>query len=335
MERQKKIFQVLASIFIWTLFISMPFFVLPESFCLEKGCLGLIIKHLATNFSFILMFYLNLYWGIPRYFYKKKYWSYLMFIIIVVSACFAPSIYLGTKLPSFFDSLRPLSLMFFMVMVFTSFLVIAASFAIYYFNHYQYLMAEKTKSELLALKHQINPHFLFNTLNVIYGQAIKKSDTTANSIAKLSTMMRYVISDANQDLVQLEKELNYIKSYIDFQKLRLTDKTTVNYSIEGDIHGIKIPSLILVNFIENAFKYGVSNEVETTIDIKVELKHEVLQLTVKNNKPHKLNQFEESSKIGMENTLQRLNLLYGENFNLITKNEENLFEVKLKILLDD
>nr|WP_319400689.1 histidine kinase [uncultured Carboxylicivirga sp.] len=329
-EKQKKLFQILASIFIWTVLISIPLLGFPENYWDHNNWSKILIKHAVINLSIIVIFYLNFYLGIPRYFYKRKYWRYLLFIIITIIASFIPSVIVCRKLDPTFATSMVLTFL-----VFTSFLVIAASFAIYYFSHYQYLMEEKTKSELLALKHQINPHFLFNTLNVIYGQAIKKSETTANSIAKLSTMMRYVISDANQNLVQLEKELDYIKSYIDFQKLRLTNKTTVNYSIEGDVHGIRIPSLILVNFIENAFKYGVSNEVETTIDIKVELKHDVLQLIVTNNTPHKSDKFEESSKIGMDNTLQRLKLLYGDDFNLLIKNEENLFEVKLKILLDD
>ena len=117
---------------------------------------------------------------------------------------------------------------------------------------------EKVNAELSYLKAQINPHFLFNTLNSIYSLAIEKSDYTATAVVKLSSMMRYVITDASHKFVPLEKEINYISNYIELQKLRIDSSIKLMYTVTGDISDKKIAPLVLISFIENAFKYGVN-----------------------------------------------------------------------------
>ncbi|MBO9658083.1 MAG: histidine kinase, partial [Chitinophagaceae bacterium] len=118
--------------------------------------------------------------------------------------------------------------------------------------------ADKANAELSFLKAQINPHFLFNTLNNIYSLAITKNENTAESILKLSNIMRYVTDDVTEDYVSLENEIECLRDYIDLQRLRLGKKMTVEFTVDGDVTGKKIAPLILMNFIENVFKYGIS-----------------------------------------------------------------------------
>ena len=144
----------------------------------------------------------------------------------------------------------------------------------------QSIDAQKNKTELQLLRAQVNPHFLFNVLNTIYGQAITKSANTADSIAKLSDLMRYSLKEANVPTISLAKEIAYIESYIALQKLRLTDKTTVDFQIHEDVNTWQIPPMLFIPFIENAFKFGVSNEVETTVKIVLKVTDQEIVLWV-------------------------------------------------------
>ena len=123
------------------------------------------------------------------------------------------------------------------------------------------LVEEKLSLELKYLKSQINPHFLYNTLNNLYSVALKNNDNeTAVGITKLSNIMRFMLNEVDEKMILLEKELGYLRSYIELQKLRFSDKDDVdiNFGIEGDVSDIKIPPFIFIVFIENAFKYGIN-----------------------------------------------------------------------------
>ncbi|MFM9943993.1 MAG: sensor histidine kinase, partial [Bacteroidia bacterium] len=183
------------------------------------------------------------------------------------------------------------------------------------------------------LKAQINPHFLFNTLNGIYAQAITKSEHTADSIQKLSALMRYVITEANENKVFLEKEITYLKNYIQLQKLRLTDKTKVNFTVSGDSDKKKIAPLLLICFIENAFKYGVSNEVNSTIEIAIEIENDEMTLRVKNEKVTSKTENIESDKIGLKNAKKRMDLIYEKAYSLNIEDKENEYNLVLKIIV--
>ena len=136
-------------------------------------------------------------------------------------------------------------------------------------NRWRETEREKLQAELSYLKAQINPHFLFNTLNSIYSLAIEQSDQTPEAIVKLASFLRYVIQDAQQDQVSLAKELAYIGHYVTLQKFRLDDTVQVDYQIDGNPNGKQIAPLILISFIENAFKYGVSPEELSVIQIHI------------------------------------------------------------------
>lgn len=192
---------------------------------------------------------------------------------------------------------------------------------------------ERTQSELSFLKAQINPHFLFNTLNTIYSLAIQQSEDTAAAVVKLSGMMRYITSESQQDQVSIEKELDYIRNYVDLQRIRFGDTVAVNFIIT-DIHPTQqIAPLILIPFIENAFKHGVNPEAHSSIRIHLYIQEGVLNMEVQNNKVPVQAGSESSTGLGIQNTRNRLELLYPGRFELQVKDTEQQFTVHLSIQL--
>jgi LytS/YehU family sensor histidine kinase len=192
------------------------------------------------------------------------------------------------------------------------------------------IKVEQIASELANLKAQINPHFLFNTLNSIYALALTKSDKTADYISKLSSMMRYSLSKTSAEKVLLEDEIDYIKNYIALQKIRLTENTHVNFTIQWQIDEQQIPPLLFIDFIENAFKYGVSNEVETEVNIQFIVEENTVSMYVSNEKVNQSSLLP-SNEIGLKNIKRRLELIYQNNYNLEIADSKNKFEVNLMI----
>ncbi|WP_298780917.1 sensor histidine kinase [uncultured Polaribacter sp.] len=190
---------------------------------------------------------------------------------------------------------------------------------------------QKINSELSFLKAQLNPHFLFNTLNSIYSLANKKSDNTTVAIVTLSELMRYMIYEAKEEFISLEKEIDYIKNYISLQLLRLKDSSGVKINIHGNLN-YKIEPLLLISFIENAFKYGTDYRGKTDIRVVISINNNELELKVYNLSSLQ-NSTNKNSGIGLENIKNRLNLLYPNTHTLEIKNTKEAFEVNLKIKL--
>jgi LytS/YehU family sensor histidine kinase len=187
---------------------------------------------------------------------------------------------------------------------------------------------EKLDAELSYLKAQINPHFLFNTLNSIYSLAIEQSDRTASAIVKLSGMMRYAINEAHQDYVSLQKEISYITDYIDLQRLRMSDSVKIIYTLNVNAVGKQIAPLLLIPFIENAFKFGVSTEEECQLIIHIDVDESHLSLYVKNDK---VNEQVEKTGVGILNSKSRLALSHPNKHEPKTQNKEHQFTTTLKV----
>lgn len=198
------------------------------------------------------------------------------------------------------------------------------------------LRSEKLIAELKFLKNQVNPHFLFNTLNNLYSLAYSKSPKTTEVISRLSQMMRYMVYDSNHDLVPLEKEIEYMQNYISLEKLRLNEDIPITLEIEGDPIQKKIAPLLLIPFLENAFKHGVSNTnpqswVKTTLTIRGHQLH----FEVTNSKLNKQGTAGSSnSGIGLENVQKRLDLKYPQLHDLKIASMDTQFSVKLDIQLN-
>src|ERR1700761_5181286 len=175
--------------------------------------------------------------------------------------------------------------------------------------------ADKASAELSFLKAQINPHFLFNTLNNIYTLAITKNEHTADSIMKLSNIMRYVTDDVTDDFVPLQSEIDCISDYIELQRLRIGEKTSIDVYISGDIGNKQIAPLILMTFIENVFKYGISKHTRSVIVIKIIGNETGISFFCQNRIfPEK--DEKQRAGIGLKNTMQRLDHLYPSRYKL-------------------
>jgi two-component system, LytTR family, sensor kinase len=173
---------------------------------------------------------------------------------------------------------------------------------------------EKLTAELAFLKSQVNPHFLFNSLNNIYSLAYQKSDKTPEAILKLAEIMRYMLYESNEDKVSLDKEIQYLENYIELQKLRFKNKTNVRFEISGDTTNQKIMSLVLISFVENAFKHGSATDEQQPIAITMTINSGKLYFRVMNKKSS--HNKDETGGIGLLNVKRRLDLLYKNKYHL-------------------
>ncbi|OWK71653.1 sensor histidine kinase [Pedobacter sp. AJM] len=190
------------------------------------------------------------------------------------------------------------------------------------------LKDEVVKSELAFLKSQINPHFLYNTLNYIYALAIPVSDQLANAVLKLSDLMRYTLNESPDGKVSLSKEVAYLESYIALFKMRFEPNFYVDFNTEG-ITTQKIAALVLIPFVENAFKHGVVNDEKHPVRIKLKVNGKRLSFEVSNKISHA--QKDHSSGVGLVNIHRRLDLIYPDQHELLVSNNGNTYKTTLVI----
>jgi two-component system sensor histidine kinase AlgZ len=188
-------------------------------------------------------------------------------------------------------------------------------------------------SELRFLKAQINPHFLFNTLNNLYYLAVNKSDQTPEVVAKLSGMMRYMIHESNVEKVPLSKEVAYMENYLDLEKLRLNEEVPITFEVEGDVAGARITPLILITFLENAFKHGIGNNGgDSWITVSLTVSNGTLNYRVANSLlPQSEKTVREASGLGLANVRRRLDLSYPDKYNLDVAEDDERYRVHLQI----
>lgn len=289
-----------------------------------------------------------IYWIIPQTLNKKKYflfvicamgWLYLVFALLMTFKYY----YLQPKYPAFFDGwlgqkmtvperLTSFKLIF-REFSFITYPILILGFIS--FNRKQQrllkLEEEKKSMELKFLKNQLNPHFFFNTLNNLYTLTLKKDDKAPEVIAKLSEILDFVLYRCNEDYVSIEKEIALIENYIALEKLRY-DENRLNISFTKDIsENNKISPLIILTFIENAFKHGVVNETEKAeIQLNLESKKNQIVFSIENTKPqNELASITNKSKIGLENVRKQLDLLYPKRHQLEIEETPTHFKVKL------
>lgn len=359
MKPPKKIFFHLLG---WIIFVSLPIFLFPkpENILKLDESLPFIVDNIIINLICIVFFYINFYFFLPKYYLQKKYLLFFGFILIFffftilfVKFVHPPRIEMPniptneagipvfsenplappTPLPLNLPKKGEAVIFVYGQIIFKLIITFLLSLAFSIYGKWQLAEKEKFQAELSFLKAQINPHFLFNTLNGIYTLAIKKSDNTPNAILKLSSIMRYVINEGHHDYVSLENEIKYIEDFVSLHKMRLASNITLDFQINIKDKSLKIAPLLLISFIENAFKHGLDTQKDCQINIHILENKNVLNLFVRN----KINitdlSEEEKSGIGIENTKKRLSLLYPNNHNLDISAIDNYFIVDLKINL--
>lgn len=288
----------------------------------------------------IITFYFNYLFLIPRYLLAKKYWSYSSFLLLAIAAVLLLSgvIFLFSDFnPDKLAKTNPVIEKIIPVIIVNAillwFLSIVSSILWTIYNRLKQTETEKLTAQIASLKSQINPHFLFNTLNNIYATAIDTSPKAADMVDKLSEMMRYTMKDTQQDFVLLEDEVNYINNFIELQKLRLDRSVKLEYYSLQHTPALQIAPMLLIPFIENTFKHGVNSEQKSRIKIEMTMNKSEFQLSVVNNKVDVQKNIFERSGLGIENTKHRLNLIYPSKHLLVINDTEKEFSVSLHINL--
>jgi len=293
----------------------------------------------------VVFFYVNVNYLISGLYFRRKYLIYGLFIVlsfttivmlppVVFQFSKPPNGPLGQVLSS--NNGQPEDIDFLEHIdhnLFTFSAMLFVSFALAIRRRLKTIETEKLNAELAYLKAQINPHFLFNTLNSIYALAIDKSDETPTAVVKLSGMMRYVLQDAEREFVPMTREMEYLSDYIDLQQIRWNYKVDVNLMIKGDQEGKRIAPLILQPFVENAFKHGVSSDAPSSISVLIAIHKNALTFIVENRKLRRNVSENDRSGIGIDNTKQRLALIYPGSHKLQIQDQDEKFKVSLSIKL--
>lgn len=350
-------------------FAGLAFLTLPLLFMSglthNAGILSIVLSvgYWIFCLTYILIFYVNTYFLIPRLYFTRKYLFYIAIVLVLfglVSYGRPFELLLQHHQPRFeppptdmfmnghgvYDEPDgpprggpgPRSMRIDIVSIFLYIMTIALGMAIQVTRQWRTSLqqiaraeADKAQAELSFLKAQINPHFLFNTLNNIYSLAITKNDKTADSIMKLSNIMRYVTDDVTHHFVPLQLEVECINDFIELQRLRLSKKVTVDFTIKGKLENKTIVPLLLITFVENVFKYGISNHENATITIQLVADERSITFYC-HNKIFKPASTLQRTGIGIANAKKRLEHLYPNKHLLNITNENGFFSVELILL---
>jgi len=326
----------------WLLLLVIPYVSTDQVFNALDPALDMkyLLHCFALSGVLILTFYFNYLFLIPKYLLAKKYWIYFSFLLLAIATVFVLSgaLFLYSDFnPEKLAKTNPAVEKLIPVIIINAFsmwllsIVLSVLWTVY--NRLKQTESEKLSAQIASLKSQINPHFLFNTLNNIYATAIDTSPKAADMVDKLSEMMRYTMKDTQQDFVLLEDEINYVSNFIELQKLRLDRSVKLEYYSPEHIPPLRIAPMLLIPFIENAFKHGVNSEQKSRIKIEITTNKNEFKLTVTNNKVDVQQDISERSGLGIENTKHRLNLIYPSKHLLVIDDAEKEFFVSLYINL--
>ncbi|MBH2004500.1 MAG: sensor histidine kinase [Sphingobacteriia bacterium] len=358
-RHKKKLVPAIAHVAAWVCFFTLPYLVFfpgLREFSMSNHTLTFII---TTDIFLIIFYYLNTQFLIPRYLVHEKWLPYVLSIIacllffvivprqiatlIVPPENFTPppgdpagKIAMDPERQKLMRARRRSSNNYFNTAIFLLVMTVGTCITVVQRwlateQHRKETENEKLNTELSFLKSQVNPHFFFNTLNNIYSLAIIRSEKTAPAVMKLSSIMRYILTETERDLVPLSNEVEFIHNYIDLQQVRLTDKVKLDFTITGNIGELLIAPLIFIPFVENAFKYGISTKEQSTIHIQLEAKEQHIYFSATNFIVQSENTMMENTGIGINNVKRRLELLYPGKHSLLTEEKGGYYYVTLHI----
>jgi two-component system LytT family sensor kinase len=344
--------QIVIHIAAWACFLMLPVVFYPRirdlSFLSDRS---FVLFFVTNNLLIIAFYYLNTHLFVPKLLDQKKFIVYTLLILALlifygsyprISHTLFGSFQPAPPVAGTHPNPRPHNFpqpwlapgniaIFMLVFVFSTGIRVINQWLLSEQRNKE-IANEKLKAELSFLKAQINPHFLFNTLNNIYALASDYSEYTAPAVMKLSNIMRYMLTEAGNDVVPLEKEIQFTRHYIELQKMRLTDKSSVDFTVNGDPLGKQIAPLLFLPFVENAFKYGISTRELSPITILLEIGQDSVYFSVSNHKHINTSpKIANNTGIGINNTRRRLDLLYNDQYTLTIDDEPATFTVHLKI----
>jgi hypothetical protein len=337
-----KRFTIATHALVWMLLLVIPYISTDQVFNTldPTSDMKYLILCVVLSIVLLIIFYFNYFFLIPRYLFAQRYWLYSFLLLLAITVVF---VFAGTLFsvsgfpPSTLVPANPIVEKIMPVIIINVIslwlLSIVSSILWMVYNRLKQTESEKLSAQIASLKSQINPHFLFNTLNNIYATAIDTSPKAADMVDKLSEMMRYTMKDIQQDFVLLEDEINYISNFIELQKIRLDRSVKLEYYIMEEVPPLRIAPMLLIPFIENAFKHGVNSEQKSRIKIEIAINKSELQFSVVNNKVNVQRDISERSGLGIENTKHRLELIYPSKHLLVINDTEKEFFVSLYINL--
>ncbi len=296
----------------------------------------IMVAYLCVMAIDLALIYFNLYYLIPRFFLRRKYWAYLLATVgmVAFNSFFSTAIVpffisngasFSTNLQGFVESF----------VITTTILGTAVGFNIIkrFLRAQSRLKELETtglKAELAYLKNQINPHFLFNSLNNIYVQSRTNPADASESILQLSDLLRYQLYDCARDRVNLDDEIEYLENYLKIDKLRKT-RAELDFTVNGTAQGVKVAPFLFIPFVENALKHGISLENESFIKIVFDIKPQELVFEIANSKPQQPMMAHLKGGIGLANISRRLDILYPGKYQLDIDNQRTMYKVRLAI----
>lgn len=314
----------------------------------SRGDAELIVNNVFVSIGMVGIFYLNVFWLIPAFLKKRRWLDYGVLLV----ACILLMEILRAITRTLVETSSDLSFMSLFLNAIRHDEILSGPVTLSLILSYAYsftrdwivnlrlieqLKADKNAMELAFLRSQVDPHFLFNTLNSIYALALnEESPDTADSIAMLGTLMRYNLHDSLADDIPLDQELDYIQKYITLQELRLTPNNTLKLSIDTEAtmaSPVRIAPMLLIPIIENAFKYGTSSTEATFIHISMQQKGYSFSMQVENSVPQLIHSTTESNGVGLSNLEKRLALLYSGQHRFSHDLVENTYFAHLDIQL--
>jgi two-component system LytT family sensor kinase len=327
-------------VFFWMLVFGFWYFLRYQDYTVPgRAFLITLIKVI----DLAVMVYITNYILLPQLFYKKKYgWFVLAFFLLVISSSVLKMNILGRIMnaPQLYSLSGDLKQRIYDNVLPHFFLVIAGAAVklMFDYSRLQQKMAEtakeKAEAELNFLKSQINPHFLFNSLNSVYFLIDKNNVEARKSLHKFSDMLRYQLYEVNGAKIPVEREISYLKDYVDLQKLRKDEHYTVSFNYSPKVSGFSIEPLLLIPFVENAFKH-VSSHADKNNFVKLELTRKDGQFIFSTeNSKDKTKTTDPYSGIGLNNVKRRLELLYPGRHELTIRDEDDVYKVDLKLKID-
>ena len=338
----KKWVTVVLHIAIWVLLFSLPYILKPSlgenrpSSEQHSEPALVHLRYILNNLVYIGFFYFNAGVLIPQFINKRKYKQYAA----VILASFIVVLVITGVI--FFTMMQKFNLrghIFFNLFFFLFFFAGSTAYRLIKERTLADRLSrekenENLKTELSLLRSQASPHFMFNVLNNMVALARKKSDLLEPSLLKFSSLMRYMLYDADEEKVGLEKEIDYLQSYIDLQQQRFGKNVQINVNLQQFDDNYEIEPMLLIPFVENAFKHGTGIIEDAQIIISLKAEKGMLYFNVQNKyDPSSIEIKDKTSGIGLTNVKRRLNLLYGDKQNLLISRKDNWFTISLQLNL--
>jgi hypothetical protein len=344
----KKI-SIMLHIAAWSILLLLPLYLINID---QDRDLFFIHRIYLRTIVYVLIFYLNFFWLIPNFLFRAKKWRYYVFVSAIIIGFYVVN---ETVNKNFFSveekrfkeafekiskdmpaSRHPWKFDIYNYCI-TTILISGFSVGLRMTGRYQKdekkrkeLEKERLSSELTFLKHQISPHFFFNTLNNIYSLTEINTKEAQNAILQLSKLMRYLLYESEKGDTRLSSEISFMQNYIELMKLRLNDKVELKFSFPDNYTDFNFPPLLFISIIENAFKHGVSYRDPSYIHIDMIINERKIRFSSKNSIGSAAEQSEEHG-IGLENLKKRLALLFPERYKLSINKTEKSFEVEMEI----